>query len=163
MRIHNIISCWLFETLFSTDIRRFPENFSLGFQFNAASEDGLLFYVFSRRREDKMAIQLNHTTVCVYTHTSIIHVLHQIRIQLQLYTLESISGFERTVSLSQEITLRQWHDVKIIEQGERISMTLDGNLTLQESLTLPNPLRTTSPLYIGGLPSETQLMYYIMT
>ena len=99
--------------------------------------------------------------VCIH-NTSIIHVLHQIRIQLQLYTLESISGFERTVSLSQEITLRQWHDVKIIEQGERISITLDGNLTLQESLTLPNPLRTTSPLYIGGLPSETQLMYYLM-
>ena len=97
--------------------------------------------------------------VCIYMASIYIYCIKSHCTQLQLYTLESISGFERTVSLSQETTLRQWHDVKIIQEGNRISITLNGNLALQESLTLPNPLRTTSPLYIGGLPSEMPLYH----
>ena len=48
----------------STDLGRFADNFSLGAQFNTEAESGLLFYVFSRRREDKMAVQLNQSRVC---------------------------------------------------------------------------------------------------
>ena len=56
-----------------TDIGRFADNFSLGFQFNAEAESGLLFYVYSRRREDKMAIQLNDSTVCMSTLHFVMH------------------------------------------------------------------------------------------
>ena len=46
-----------------TDLGRFADDFSLGAQFNTEAESGLLFYVFSRRREDKMAVQLNQSRV----------------------------------------------------------------------------------------------------
>ena len=64
--MHLIFNCVVI-ILSHTDIGNFPENFSLGFQLSAESGTGLLFYLFSRRREDKMAVQLHNSTVCCNT------------------------------------------------------------------------------------------------
>ena len=73
-------------------------------------------------------------------------------IQIQLYIQESAKGGEWLVSLPQEVSNGEWHDVRIKQHGENITLVLDNNF--QEILTQPLSLRTTSPLYIGGLPSK---------
>ena len=62
------------------------------------------------------------------------------------------------MSLPQAVILTKWHDVRITQRGENITLLLDGNLDLQEVVTLPALLRTTSLLYIGGLPSKCMVI-----
>ena len=73
--------------------------------------------------------------------------------QLQLFIQDQ--SREELVSLPQEVSLRQWHDVRVSRERGNITLRLDGDLEHQQQLVLPSPLRTTSPLYIGGLPSES--------
>ena len=61
------------------------------------------------------------------------------------------------MSVSQEVAPREWHDVRIGRQGVNVTVVLDGNVDLEELIVLPAPLRTTSLLYIGGLPSMCNL------
>ena len=78
--------------------------------------------------------------------------------QLQLYIQTEMR--ERLVSLPQQVSLREWHHVRVIRLAENITVTLDGELDMQETVILLQPLRTTSPLYIGGLPSMFSIMYF---
>ena len=73
-------------------------------------------------------------------------------LQLQLFVQDSRG--EELVYLQREVTLGQWHDVRVTGDGGNVTLTLDGDLEDQERVVLPQPLRTTSPLYIGGLPSK---------
>lgn len=73
--------------------------------------------------------------------------------QLQLFIQDQ--SREELVSLPQEVSLRQWHDVRVSRERGNITLRLDGDLEHQQQLVQPIPLRTTSPLYIGGLPSES--------
>ena len=74
-------------------------------------------------------------------------------LQLQLFVQDSRG--EELVYLQREVTLGQWHDVRVTGDGDNVTLTLDGDLEDQERVVLPQPLRTTSPLYIGGLPSKS--------
>ena len=78
---------------------------------------------------------------------------HFLLLQLQLYIQDS-SSVEELVVLMQQVSLRRWHDVRVTGKGGNITLRLDGDLEHQGHVALPSPLRTTSPLYIGGLPSK---------
>ena len=83
-------------------------------------------------------------------------------VQLQLF-VQDTRGDQLAVSLPQEVSLREWHDVRVSQQGGNMTLTLDGDLKQQALLVLPSPLRTTSPLYIGGLPSKTLSCTFVVS
>lgn len=82
-----------------------------------------------------------------------------INIQVQLYIEESTSGVQWLISVETEVSDGRWHDVQIRKAGQNVTVTVDNNPMFEELGTLPSPLRTTSHLYIGGLPSEYMYTY----
>ena len=72
---------------------------------------------------------------------------------------ESMSGVQWLVTVNSSVADSEWHDVQIRRTGQNITISLDSDDTLQEMAVLPFPLRTTSQLYIGGLPSEAYIIY----
>lgn len=66
---------------------------------------------------------------------------------------ESTSGVQWLISVETEVADGRWHDVQIRKVGQNVTVMVDNNAILEELGILPSPLRTTSQLYIGGLPS----------
>ena len=74
--------------------------------------------------------------------------------QLQLYTANSTEGW---LALSHaNISNGVWHSVLVEKVGSTTIHTVDGEV--EAEATAPTILRTNSPLYIGGVPSE--FLYY---
>ena len=79
-----------------------------------------------------------------------IYVLYQ----LQVYMEEGISSTRWLATGSSDLADGTWHDVQIRRRGENVTIEVDGSPMLERPAQLPLPLRTTSLLYIGGLPRE---------
>ena len=72
---------------------------------------------------------------------------------------ESTSGVQWLISVEMEVSDGRWHDVQIRKAGQNVTVAVDNNAMFEELGILPSPLRTTSHLYIGGLPSGYMYMF----
>ena len=67
---------------------------------------------------------------------------------------ESIGSTQWLATGSRDLADGMWHDVQIRRRGENVTIEIDGTSMLERPAQIPLPLRTTSVLYIGGLPRE---------